>query len=142
MTHLLFLDIDGVLHARNSGRLDKTVLVEQLLDRQPSLSLVISSNWRAAWHLSDLKEELFPRHIDRIEGATPLEGYIHHQHYGSRGSEIFSYLEERGRVPFLAVDDSIDLFSSDFYPYLVQTQRSEGLTPFHVEEIERRLFLS
>lgn len=141
MRKLLFLDVDGVLHARNSGRLDKVPLIQALLADNPDLSLVISSNWRASWELEDLATELFGGYAERVEGATPLVADSCFVHYGERGQEIMAYLENRGGVPFLAVDDSAALFSEYFLPYLLLTKREEGLTPIHIEEIKRRLDL-
>jgi hypothetical protein len=54
--HILFLDFDGVLHRGTTGTFRKMPLLDQLLQRVPSLAIVLSTNWRHDASLEDLRD--------------------------------------------------------------------------------------
>ena len=108
ITVLLFLDIDGVLRRKQSPlyRLDPDCLqaFEEAIRPLAGVQIVITSTWREAFTLDEMRG-LFSRDIAlRVIGATPIapnrDGHYRHR-------EVLAYLKLKGREgePWLALDD-------------------------------------
>jgi hypothetical protein len=154
MTHLLFLDFDGVLnntgwferqHAKweadpaaalRTRRNEKDDLdpdnmaqLTVLARRVPPLQVVVSSSWRCGRSLADLRDYLAPAFTrNRVIGVTPrLESRLRHE-------EITHWLKEHQAeaARYLAFDDD----THDMTPLganFVHVHREKGLTAEHVE---------
>lgn len=114
MGMLLFLDIDGVLRRMDSPlyELDKDCLhhFEESLRSFPEVKIVITSSWRLAFSLDEMKK-LFSEDISRrIIGVTPISNYLDDHH---RYKEVLAYLKkiENGKQKWIAVEDD-----PDYYP--------------------------
>ena len=108
MGKLIFLDFDGVLRRVTSSPsgFDQDCLdhFESAL-RQCSVSkVVISSTWRLAMSLKELRSRFSPDIAARIVGVTPenLEEAPYERH-----AEILTFLQEKKvtTLPWLAIDD-------------------------------------
>jgi hypothetical protein len=104
----IFLDFDGVLRRITSPKftLDQDCVTEftHALLEHPHAKVVISSAWRLAYSLDELRSILPSSLRERIEGVTSeaAEMYAH-----SRNDEIVEYLRRHNRFdsPWLAIDD-------------------------------------
>lgn len=130
---LLFLDFDGVLHRGTSGTFRKADLLLPLLNGNPELSIVLTTDWRLAESLSGLKDWLLPPLAARVVGATPQLPAGPWQ----RQREIERWLGGR-RPVFVALDDTPSLFEPG-WPPLVLTDPKEGLTNALVQVLHERL---
>ena len=108
MAKLIFLDFDGVLRRVTS---DPSGFDQDCLDhfesalRQCSVSkVVISSTWRLAMSLKELRSRFSPDIAARIVGVTPenLEEETYERH-----AEILMFMREKKvtALPWLAIDD-------------------------------------
>jgi hypothetical protein len=132
---IIFLDIDGVLRRKQSPlfRFDADCLrtFEQAVRSLPDSQIVITSSWREAFTLDQMRG-LFSQDIRlRIIGVTPIarnrEG-----HYRYR--EVLAYLKLNGRErnPWLAIDDD-----SLHYPPLNNVLLIDGERGFDSTAAER-----
>lgn len=122
---VIFLDIDGVLRTTDS---DPCTLNPKLMHNftvsigpLPDVQIVISSTWRQALSLRDIKSHLCPSISSKVIGATPtLEAATQRQ------DEIDEYRKNHGIGPdeWIAVDDAVEEFSND--AHLVVTQPDVG----------------
>lgn len=130
---VLFLDIDGVLHPGQSGTRVLLPLLERWLLANPSVEVVISSNWRET-HTQRELDELFSQELRRrVLGGTPvLEGEL-------RLDEILCVVREYGIARWAAVDDYTPEFPDT--RRLVATQYQQGLTPQSLQQLSALLGL-
>lgn len=136
---VLFLDIDGCLNLypnpSRSGKFDKEACInlEMLLNKVPSLRIVVSSSWRT-YGLDAMRDVLKsngidPRRVIDITGHEKSEDERDH-----RGLQIENWLKRHPDVKQFAIVDDND----DFVPLghkLVQTQKTVGLTQGNVEKL-------
>jgi hypothetical protein len=105
---LIFLDFDGVLRRTDSNpsRFDQDCLAqfESAVRRCNVSKIVITSTWRLAIPLKDLRSRFSPDVAARIVGVTPesLDEETYERH-----AEILAYLEEKraALVSWIAIDD-------------------------------------
>lgn len=141
---LLFLDFDNVMHwCGHELPMSRTEELARIVGAHPELDIVISSSWRESFTLDELKD-LFPEEIaERIIGATPViepkmelneEGELVAQEHGLREEEIGQFLQEHHweGVPWVALDDALDLFHNPENLILVQ----EGIGPETIAEVD------
>lgn len=108
MGKLVFLDFDGVLRRVTSSpsRFDQDCLEHfESAIRQCTVSkIVISSTWRLAMTLKELRSRFSPDVAARIIGVTPE---IQEEETYERHAEILLFLENKKvtAVPWLAIDD-------------------------------------
>lgn len=105
---ILFLDFDGVFRRTGSPlyRLEAD-LVERfdcVCAEHPDIRIVITSTWREAMTLNELRQS-FPASLRlRIVGVTPLS-----RHHGDHGRyrEVLAFLKRLGppAKPWVALDD-------------------------------------
>ena len=108
----------------------------KVVARYPKVRIVLSSSWREAFPLTELRS-LFPEEMaKRIEGATPVVRFPGEQ---DRYREILAYLKKHGyeNEPWLAIDDDTLNFP-DGAP-VIWTDPSQGFTGRAASELERRL---
>lgn len=113
MGRLIFLDFDGVLRRDTSvpSCFDPDCLerFESAVRQCPVSKIVISSTWRLAIPLKELRGKFSPDVAARIIGITPeiLEDEVYERH-----AEIMAYLEGKNlkAMPWVAIDDNPDLF--------------------------------
>ncbi len=67
---VLFLDFDGVCHRCKNETFERMPLVEKLLDKCPSMVIVISSSWRECASITYLKSLFRLPYRDKVIGAT------------------------------------------------------------------------
>jgi hypothetical protein len=113
MGKLVFLDIDGVLRrtTSNPSQFDQDCLERfESAIRQCSVSkIVISSTWRLAMSLKEIRSRFSPDVAARIVGVTPQnpkeETYERH-------AEILLFLEEKKiqNMSWVAIDDDSEYF--------------------------------
>jgi hypothetical protein len=105
---IIFLDIDGVLRRKQSPlyRFDADCLrtFEQAVRSVPDSQIVITSSWREAFTLNDMRAMFSPDIRLRILGVTPVAPN-QDGHYRYR--EVLAYLKFNGREKnhWLAIDD-------------------------------------
>lgn len=109
-TRLLFLDIDGVLR-RSSSPVFKLEphLVKNLerfvseLEKESNVEIVITSTWKTAFELNELRSRFPPLLRLKVIGVTPSFP----ARDGARYEEIQAYLKANGleEKKWLAIDD-------------------------------------
>jgi beta-phosphoglucomutase-like phosphatase (HAD superfamily) len=108
MGKLVFLDFDGVLRRTTSNPtqfdLDCLAHFESAIRQCPVSKIVISSTWRLAMSLKELRSRFSPDIAARIVGITPenLEEEVFERH-----AEILTFLQEKklSAMPWVAIDD-------------------------------------
>ena len=134
---LLFLDFDGVLHPALWPRepdFCRLPLFEAVLRGAPRVRIVVSSTWREAFGLEELRCRFSADIAARIVGATPvLPGR-------SRHAEIMAYLQRHAThaTQWVALDDTPEQFPPGC-PYLIRCDPRSGLTEAVARELARRL---
>ena len=143
-TTILFLDFDGVLHPVGGVpmkmRLARLPLLEALL-REPALrevGIVISSTWRIAYTLAQLRSSFAPDMRERIVDRTPQLDTSLAQH--ARYAEISAWLARHPEVRhWVAVDDDVRGFPAGAHGNAVFTRADTGLTTRDIEVLRTRL---
>jgi beta-phosphoglucomutase-like phosphatase (HAD superfamily) len=108
MGKLVFLDFDGVLRrtTSNPSQFDQDCLENfEFAIRQCSVSkIVISSTWRLAMSMKELRSRFSPDIAARIVGITP-ESFEEEDF--ERHAEILAFLQEKKlpAMPWVAIDD-------------------------------------
>lgn len=130
---IIFLDFDGVLHARSGiGRMfDKVPSLVPLFEENVRLRIVVSSDWRLGYGLAALTRKIGKPLSERVIGVTPSISLLRRmpafRHSGSlfyREKEILWFLENARKLQYrfqngyvrhwLAVDDNPEIFSPEF----------------------------
>ena len=110
---ILFLDFDGVLHPMNraTGVFSLLPHFEQVMRDYPGVDIVVSSTWREAYSIEELRSVFSENFRSRLVDVTPIVTSTGKPHV--REIEILSWLRETGREyeAWLALDDSEWLFS-------------------------------
>lgn len=133
---VLFLDIDGVLNcgATFEGKhrcdvIDRDMVQEiNRVIQATDCNVVISSSWRLAWPMGELKARLRQEGmIDRVIDKTPM--------LRRRDDEILAWLKEHPEVTRFAVvdDDSFDLTA--VADRLAHTSFETGLLAKHADRL-------
>ena len=108
MGKLIFLDFDGVLRrvTSNPSNFDQDCLdhFESAMRQCPVSRIVISSTWRLAMSLKELRSRFSPDIAARIVGVTPEN--LQEETY-ERHAEIQGFLQEKKvtALPWVAIDD-------------------------------------
>lgn len=126
----LFYDVDGVLHPNDVGNLSCVSHLVSIINKVPSLQLIMSSNWRETMD-EEFFERVFPNEIlERTIGFTPvLETYPYR-----RQREIEAFAAHFGLNRYLCIDDQERLYESG-WPNLYAIDRSRGLDEKSSENI-------
>lgn len=108
---LVFLDIDGVLRRDGSElyrfQADLLRTFEETLSVLPEAAVVITSSWREAFGLGEIRSHFSPGFRRRVIGATPIDSSVEgHRRY----REVKTFLSSHGRPdrPWVAVDDDAE----------------------------------
>ena len=105
---LSFLDFDGVLRRKQSPlyKLDAdcVAVFESAVRLLPEAQIVITSSWRDAFSLSQMRALFSPDIAERIVGVTPAE-WSHEDQYRHR--EVLAFLQRNGHsgTNWVAIDD-------------------------------------
>jgi hypothetical protein len=142
---ILFLDIDGVLHAqgrkpdgsRITPHFSCKPRFEEWARGYPQLQLVISSTWRQIYPLPALRGKFSPDIAARVIDVTPR--FVDEKPY-MRQREILAWLAKHRtpETPWLALDDTV----SEFYPgcpQLVACRPEIGFDDTVAAELDRRM---
>lgn len=136
---ILFLDFDGVLHPQLTsiselfGRLP---LFEEWLVSRPLVDVVISSSWRLAYDLEELRSFFSEGLRARVVDVTPPGSDTS----GSREHQIRSWLRAKApEATWVAFDDSEWLFAGT--ERLVLCSPDLGLQTQNLDEADRLLLL-
>ncbi|MDM8561022.1 HAD domain-containing protein [Candidatus Parabeggiatoa sp. HSG14] len=104
----VFLDFDGVLRRLTSepSRFESDCLknFESAIRPLPNVKIVISSTWRLAMSLNELRRLFSTEIAEKIVGVTPtLSKHVTHERY----KEIQAYLKKRNieNEGWVAIDD-------------------------------------
>lgn len=137
---ILFLDLDGVLRRRNSPLygLDRDLVanLEGVLRALPGVQVVITSSWREAFSLAELRKHFAADISPRIVGVTPSskrrDGFCRHR-------EVLAYLKRNGTAgdSWVAVDDDREHYPPEAPVLLVDS--AVGLDGSMAAELARRL---
>ena len=137
---ILFLDLDGVLRRRTSPlyELDRDLVanLESILRAFTDVQVVITSSWREAFSLAELRKHFAADIAARIVGVTPSsksrEGFYRHR-------EVLAYLKHKGAAAdsWLAVDDDREHYPPDAPVLLVDS--AVGLDAAMAAELARCL---
>jgi hypothetical protein len=149
---VLFLDYDGVLHpvggsasfppgASRPGRyLARLPLLESLLRESglERIGVVVSSTWRVAYKLAQLRGQFAPDLRQRMIGVTPQLERFKTRH--ARHEEIAAWLAGHPEVrAWVAVDDDLHGFPEQARAQLVATDAQTGLSPRDIDLLRERL---
>lgn len=142
---IIFLDIDGVL---NSGEYlyahncdewveqidpDAVSLLNELV-ADTQAQIVISSSWRIARSLSEIKNYFKERgFMGDIIDVTPSN----YRGETERGNEIQEWLDTHQVDSFVILDDDSDM--AHLRDYLVKTSFEHGLQPEHITKAKKIL---
>jgi len=134
MQRLLFLDIDGVLHADHEQQLARLPVLEQYLVQMPDVRIVISSTWREDFSLAELQELFSPACQHQIIDVTPILSIGYDQ--GGRQREIEQFLQHPvwSGSAWLALDDWRSFFDADC-SQLLWIDPATGFQPEHGEAL-------
>jgi len=136
---LIFLDFDGVLHPRPTlagERFCRLPLLEGWLRERPHVDVVISSSWRFANSLTELRSIFSEDLQSRVISTTSAGGDAG----GSREHQIRQWLQfEAPGATWIAIDDSSWLFSRT--ERLVLCDPNRALTAADLQEADRLLAL-
>lgn len=137
---IIFLDIDGVLHpdpAMAEQAFCQRHLLWPMLSARPNLKVVISSDWRKRYSLSELADFITSGGDmalkQRFVGVTPvLPGALHE--YRGRERECLAWLTQHsaGEQSWVALDDVAGNFTFGS-PQLVLTNYQTGLTETDID---------
>lgn len=137
---ILFLDFDGVLHPfdRPDGVFTLLADFERVMRDFHEVDIVISSAWREAHTLDELRQLFSPDIAQRIVDATPIFTDLTQPHV--RESEIRSWLEAAGRQDesWVAIDDTDWFFSEGCCNFILVDPRT-GFNSYVEQELRRRL---
>ena len=136
----LFLDLDGVLRRQSSPLYgldhDLVANLEGVLRALPGVQVVITSSWREAFSLAELRKHFAGDIAARIVGVTPSsqsrEGFYRHR-------EVLAYLKRNATAgdSWVAVDDDREHYPSGA-PVLA-VDAAVGLDATMAAELARRL---
>lgn len=113
MGKLIFLDFDGVLRrvTSNPSRFDQDCLeyFQSAVRQCPVSKIVITSTWRLAMSLKELRSCFSPDIAARIVGVTPEN--LEEEEY-ERHAEVKAFLEGKHlmALPWVAIDDDPSYF--------------------------------
>jgi hypothetical protein len=136
---IIFLDIDGVLNSftskrDSSGRFGHQAFenFKLILDRLPETAVVITSLWRYAYTLAEMKEYFREVGIDprRIVDMTPdlRRGDGTLRHIPGRDDEIRAWLTQHPEVDGFAILDDVELTQMEgLEDHFFQTNFDAGL---------------
>jgi hypothetical protein len=140
MSVILFLDFDGVLRRTQAPlyKLEKPLVdnLEQALRASPDVSIVITSSWREAFTLDQMRAHFSADIARRIVGVTPSsssrDGFYRHR-------EVLAHLRQLGspEQAWLALDDDPDHYPAGA-PVLV-LDPAKGFDREAAQELARRL---
>ena len=105
---ILFLDLDGVLRRKTAPLYalepDLVARFERAVRAIPDLRIVISSSWREAFTLDEIREHFVVGVAQRIAGITPSAAV---RDDFDRHREVLAYLKrhEGEDVTWVAIDD-------------------------------------
>lgn len=137
---VLFLDFDGVLHQfdRMRGVLVLIPEFERVMRHFPAVDIVISSTWREAHSLAELRSFFSLDIAERIVDVTPVLDFRHHAYV--REAEISAWLSDAGRAEedWIAVDDT-EWFFSPACCHLILVDTNLGFNEATERELRRRL---
>ena len=148
---ILFLDFDGVLHPDRSP-VDKLFcrlgLLQEWLRRRPGVDVVISSSWREAHPLDELRSFFDDDMQSRIVGVTPnlkvgdwaqVDGEFPPTRFG-RQLEVLQWLRTSSEPwrPWAALDDQAWMFRP-LEPRLVVCDPAIGLASENLAAVDRIL---
>jgi len=133
---LLFLDFDGVLHPDRASvdlYFCRLTLLEPWLRQRPQIDVVVSSSWREAHPLDELREFFSEDLRPRVISSTPVLRSVS----GEREAEILAWLSCSGFAgrPWVALDDQAGLFSAGCRN-LVLCDSSVGLAQADLDNLD------
>jgi hypothetical protein len=113
---VIFLDLDGVLRRDSAPlfQLERDLVSAfsywvRELEEDGEVSIVISSTWRTAFSIEEVRSR-FPAWLaEKIVGCTPsIQGEVEH----SRHREILAWLKKHGAEAerWIAIDDTAELY--------------------------------
>ncbi|HJV87701.1 MAG TPA: HAD domain-containing protein [Noviherbaspirillum sp.] len=137
---IVFLDFDGVLHPfhRPDGAFSLRREFERVMRDYGEVDIVISSTWREAHALEELRAMFAPDIGERIIDVTPVCSCLKHEYV--REAEILRWLHEAGREAeaWVAIDDTAWFFSPGC-ANLILVNTETGFNFATERELRRRL---
>jgi len=125
MKMILFLDFDGVLHPTTniSKYFSRLPHLEEVLRDFPDIQIVLTTTWRTAEDMRDLKQHFSPDIAERIIGTTEEIEVDSFQRY----KEILDFLKKNklNNKAWVALDDQA--FNFPDHAPVVLTNSNEGL---------------
>ena len=151
---ILFLDFDGTTHptprSYTSGEdlFCRLPILESWLRQRPGIEVVISSSWREAHSVDEMRGYFCEDLQRRIIGATPVLKRDDWEQYDGelpptrfeRELEVQRWLRESGEPwrPWAALDDQAWLYRP-FNPRLVLCDQKVGLTQRELDGVDQVL---
>jgi hypothetical protein len=140
MIRILFLDLDGVLRRKSAPlyelESDLVARFERAVRAIPDLRIVISSSWREAFSLDEIREHFAIGVAQRIVGVTPS---VAMRDEFDRHREVLAWLKRHAGqdVRWLAIDDDPENFPPGAPVLLVDSEI--GFDDAAAAEMVRRL---
>lgn len=143
---VLYLDFDGVLHHENCywhpargaflvaperySLFQHALLLEQLLEPYPSVSIVLSTSWVIRYGCSKTAKRLPKALQARVVGATFHSRHMLVAEFRNlpRGQQVFDDVLRRSPLDWIALDDNAEGWPTAHINKYVQTHKYEGLS--------------
>lgn len=126
----LFLDFDGVLHPKGAAqpRFVRLNDFEACMRKEAmrAVQIVISSTWRVAYSLEQLRGFFASDIAARIVGTTStLRSYVTEY---ERGEEIQAWLKQNAVTRWVALDDDVEGFARNLRSHLILCDGTVGFS--------------
>ncbi len=134
---ILFLDFDGVLRRKQAPlyRLEAPLVdrLAALLRSYPEVRIVVSSSWKDAFTMDEIRKHFPEDMARRISGRIPTLAVVNSH---PRFAEVKAYLRRAGvQEPWVAVDDDPLAFPAS--APVVRVDATVGLDEVAVEALRR-----
>lgn len=148
---IIFLDVDGVLNNRYTEETllgyvfisdEKIILLKELIDATKA-EIVLTSTWRRGWFYKDHCSSYNGEEVWLFEALQAklqeydIELMDYTEEYGHRGYEISEWLKNHNDdtiESYIVIDDMDGAELRAHSAHFIQTDFSEGLTEYHIEE--------
>ena len=138
---LVFLDFDGVMHpagCQTSRYFCQRDLFEAVMREHPSAGIVITSTWRHAYPMAEIRRFFSPDIAQRIVGKTPTHEDETDEHIRYREIRALLQHPKVAGARWIAVDDS-DFEFPEGCPNLVLCDSDRGFDDEAAQSLRERL---
>jgi hypothetical protein len=138
---LIFLDFDGVMHpvaCEISRHFCQRDLFEEVMREHPDVRIVITSTWRQAYPMAEIKRFFSPDIAERIVGKTPTHEDEDDAHIRYREIRALLQNPKVAGASWIAIDDS-DFEFPEGCPNLLLCHSDRGFDDEAARALRERL---